>query len=92
MQPYNAKQVKSAWAGYYDYNTFDQNGVLGPHPQLQNIFVLGGFSGHGLQQSPAAGKAAAELLLYGSCTAVDVSRLAPGRLWGSEPLLEAAIV
>lgn len=92
MQPYNAKQVKSAWAGYYDYNTFDQNGVLGSHPQLRNVFVLAGFSGHGLQQSPAAGKAAAELLLHGSCMAVDVSRLAPGRLWGSEPLLEAAIV
>ncbi|XP_031455574.1 FAD-dependent oxidoreductase domain-containing protein 1 [Phasianus colchicus] len=89
---FQSLKVKSAWAGYYDYNTFDQNGVLGPHPQLQNVFVLGGFSGHGLQQSPAAGKAAAELLLHGSCTAVDVSRLAPARLWGSEPLLEAAIV
>ncbi|NXJ07206.1 FXRD1 protein, partial [Odontophorus gujanensis] len=87
---FQSLKVKSAWAGYYDYNTFDQNGVLGPHPQLQNVFVLGGFSGHGLQQAPAAGKAAAELLLNGS-TSIDVSRLAPGRLWGSEPLLEAAI-
>ncbi|XP_072211017.1 FAD-dependent oxidoreductase domain-containing protein 1 [Excalfactoria chinensis] len=85
-------KVKSAWAGYYDYNSFDQNGVLGPHPQLQNVFVLGGFSGHGLQQSPAAGRAAAELLLHGTSTAVDVSRMAPGRLWGDRPLLEAAIV
>ncbi|XP_065594647.1 FAD-dependent oxidoreductase domain-containing protein 1 [Cyrtonyx montezumae] len=88
---FQSLKVKSAWAGYYDYNTFDQNGVLGPHPQLQNVFVLGGFSGHGLQQAPAAGKAAAELLLDGSAS-IDVSRLAPGRLWGSEPLLEAAIV
>lgn len=89
---FQSLKVKSSWAGYYDYNSFDQNGVLGPHPQLQNVFVLGGFSGHGLQQSPAAGRAAAELLLYGTCTAVDVSRMAPGRLWGNEPLLEAAIV
>ncbi|OXB81236.1 UNVERIFIED_CONTAM: hypothetical protein H355_014280 [Colinus virginianus] len=88
---FQSLKVKSAWAGYYDYNTFDQNGVLGPHPQLQNVFVLAGFSGHGLQQAPAAGKAAAELLLHGS-SSIDVSRLAPGRLWGSEPLLEAAIV
>lgn len=85
-------QVRSSWAGYYDYNTFDQNGVLGRHPQLQNVFVVGGFSGHGLQQAPAAGRAAAELLLHGRCSTMDVGRLAPGRLLHGEPLREAAIV
>ncbi|XP_035168805.1 FAD-dependent oxidoreductase domain-containing protein 1, partial [Oxyura jamaicensis] len=92
VPPFQTLKVRSAWAGYYDYNTFDQNGVLGRHPQLQNVFVVGGFSGHGLQQAPAAGRAAAELLLHGRCSTVDVERLAPGRLLAGEPLREAAIV
>uniref|UniRef100_A0A493TDZ0 FAD-dependent oxidoreductase domain-containing protein 1 n=1 Tax=Anas platyrhynchos platyrhynchos TaxID=8840 RepID=A0A493TDZ0_ANAPP len=92
VPPFQTLKVRSSWAGYYDYNTFDQNGVLGRHPQLQNVFVVGGFSGHGLQQAPAAGRAAAELLLHGRCSTMDVGRLAPGRLLHGEPLREAAIV
>lgn len=40
-------QLRSAWAGYYDYNTFDQNGIVGMHPLFSNMFIAGGFSGHG---------------------------------------------
>ncbi|KAF3840613.1 hypothetical protein F7725_006475, partial [Dissostichus mawsoni] len=31
-------KVTSAWAGFYDYNTFDQNGVIGLHPLINNMF------------------------------------------------------
>ena len=44
---FNNLKVKSAWAGYYDYNTFDQNAILGPHPYHTNLFFATGFSGHG---------------------------------------------
>lgn len=40
-------KVKSAWAGFYEYNTYDENGIIGPHPYYNNLFIATGFSGHG---------------------------------------------
>jgi FAD-dependent oxidoreductase domain-containing protein 1 len=40
-------KVKSGWAGYYEYNTFDENGIIGPHPAYHNLYIAAGFSGHG---------------------------------------------
>lgn len=85
-------QVTSAWAGFYDYNTFDQNGLLGIHPQVRNMYFATGFSGHGLQQSPAIGRAVAELILEGSYQTLDLSALDIKRILHEEPLLEENIV
>ena len=40
-------QVNNAWAGFYEYNTFDENGIVGPHPYYNNLYIASGFSGHG---------------------------------------------
>ena len=40
-------QLMSSWAGYYDYNTFDQNGIVGFIPKFGNVILASGFSGHG---------------------------------------------
>ena len=40
-------QVTNAWSGYYEYNTYDQNGIVGPHPYYMNMYIATGFSGHG---------------------------------------------
>ncbi|NXK72158.1 FXRD1 protein, partial [Amazona guildingii] len=78
----------SSWAGYYDHNSFDRNGVVGPHPRLENLLVAAGFSGHGLQHGLAAGRAVAELVLKGRYETLDLSRLGWGRLVRGEPLVE----
>ncbi|XP_064380423.1 FAD-dependent oxidoreductase domain-containing protein 1 isoform X2 [Dromaius novaehollandiae] len=85
-------KVRSAWAGYYDYNTFDRNGLLGQQPGVGNLLVAAGFSGHGLQQAPAAGRALAELLLAGRFRSLDLRRLACARLPARQPAPESSIV
>ena len=42
--------MKSAWAGNYDYNYWDENGIIGQHPAMDNLYIACGFSGHGIQQ------------------------------------------
>ncbi|XP_058484173.1 FAD-dependent oxidoreductase domain-containing protein 1 [Solea solea] len=85
-------KVTSAWAGFYDYNTFDQNGIIGLHPLIPNMYFATGFSGHGLQHSPAVGRAVAELILDGNFQTLDLSRFDFRRLLNQEPMLERNIV
>ncbi len=85
------KQV-SAWAGYYEYNTLDQNGLVGRHPAVANLFFANGFSGHGIQQSPAVGRAVAELIAHGRYRSLDLTPLGVERVIANAPLRELAIV
>lgn len=85
-------KVTSAWAGFYDYNTFDQNGIVGLHPLVNNMYVATGFSGHGLQHSPAVGRAVAELILEGGYKTIDLSAMDFRRIVTQEPMLERNIV
>ncbi|XP_061754898.1 FAD-dependent oxidoreductase domain-containing protein 1 isoform X2 [Nerophis ophidion] len=85
-------KVTSAWAGYYDYNTFDQNGIVGHHPLFKNMYFATGFSGHGLQQAPAVGRAVAELIRDGTFKTLDLNGLGFNRILNQEPMLERNIV
>lgn len=81
---FEAIKMTRAWAGHYDYNTLDQNAVIGPHPEVGNFIFANGFSGHGLQQAPAVGKSLAELIVHGAYHTVDClpfsyERVAAGR-------------
>ena len=85
-------KVTSEWAGHYAYNTLDQNAVIGPHNVVRNFLFANGFSGHGLQQSPAMGRGISELVAYGEYRELDLSPLGYDRIVRGEPFLEKAII
>ncbi|XP_042332852.1 FAD-dependent oxidoreductase domain-containing protein 1 isoform X2 [Sceloporus undulatus] len=89
---FESLKVKSSWAGYYDYNTFDQNAVIGLHPLVENLYFATGFSGHGLQQSPAVGQAIAELILDGKYKTINLEAFSFNRLIKGEKALERNII
>ena len=89
---FDAVKVVRAWAGHYAYNTLDQNAILGPHPDLPNLYLMNGFSGHGLQQAPAVGRGIAEHILHGGWQSIDLSDLSVERMLAGRPFREMAIV
>ena len=51
------------WSGFYEV-TPDHSHILGRNPEWpENLYVAGGFSGHGLLMAPFAGEVMADLLL-----------------------------
>jgi FAD-dependent oxidoreductase domain-containing protein 1 len=85
-------RVTSAWAGYYDFNAFDHNALLGILPERPNVVFANGFSGHGVMQAPAVGRGIAELIAHGRYTSLDLSPLWVGRVAAGKPLEEKNVL
>ena len=89
---FEALRVERAWAGYYEMNLFDHNAIIGAHPRLPNLWFANGFSGHGMQHAPAAGRGIAELILHGRFRTLDLSALGFERVLERRPLQELNII
>ena len=89
---FEAVRVTGAWAGHYDFNTFDQNALLGRVPEVANLYFANGFSGHGMQQAAGAGRGVSELILHGRWTTLDLGDLDVSRVGQGRALRELNII
>lgn len=89
---FEAIRPGQAWAGHYDMNLFDHNAILGPVEAVPGLLLCTGFSGHGLQQSPAVGRGIAELVIHGRYRTLDLSPFAFARIAQNRPVLEKNVV
>lgn len=89
---FEAIKVVNQWAGHYDFNAMDHNLIVGRHPVVRNFIYANGFSGHGLQQAPAAGRGVAELIVHGQYRTLDLSEVGYERVVEGRPFLEKAVI
>jgi len=85
---FESLKVENSWAGLYEFCTLDQNGIVGYHPDVPNMLLATGFSGHGLQMSPGVGRAISELVVDGKYQTIDLSIMSFDRVLKNEPVFE----
>jgi len=82
---------RRAWAGLYEM-TPDHHAIIGPAPNVEGLYFVNGFSGHGVMHSPASGKIAADLVLQGHSDLVDANQLSVTRFAEGRTLEETAVL
>jgi len=64
--------IAHAWAGLYEM-TPDAMPIIGPASQVEGFYLIAGFSGHGFQHSPAAGRILADMIVHGKVADIDTN-------------------
>jgi len=82
---------RRAWAGLYEM-TPDHHAIIGPSPNVEGLYFVNGFSGHGVMHSPASGRITADLILSGHSDLIDASQLSVERFAEGRFLEETAIL
>jgi len=85
-------RLQGGWAGLYAENRLDHNAIVGEHPEVKGFYLAVGFSGHGLQQAPAVGKAVSEAIRLGRYETIDVSCLGMDRFEAGRLVIEEAVI
>ena len=90
---FEACRCRRTWSGLYEQNELDGNPVIGRWSrQMNNFYVVAGFSGHGMMHAPAAGRAIAELIVHGRFETLDLTRFGYQRIADQAPYPERGIV
>jgi sarcosine oxidase subunit beta len=83
--------VVSRWAGLYEVSP-DAHPILGRIPQVEGLYCIGGFSGHGFMHGPICGLLLAEEILDGAAHTLDISSLYIDRFEKGESIVEYNVV
>jgi sarcosine oxidase subunit beta len=83
--------IARAWAGLYEM-TPDAMPIIGPAPGVEGFYVIAGFSGHGFQHSPAAGRILADIIATGRAPDTQTTQFALERFSSESGQGEAAVV
>ncbi|MCI0486371.1 MAG: FAD-binding oxidoreductase [Blastocatellia bacterium] len=83
--------IAHAWAGLYEI-TPDAMPIIGPAPDLDGFLMINGFSGHGFQHSPAAGRILADIITQGRPVDIDIAPFAFDRFSRADIAGEATMV
>ena len=82
---------RRAWAGLYEI-TPDHHAIIGPAPNVEGLYFVNGFSGHGVMHSPASGRITADLILDGHSDLIEASQLSVKRFGEGRMLEETAVL
>jgi sarcosine oxidase subunit beta len=82
---------RRAWAGLYEM-TPDHHAIIGPSPDVEGLYFVNGFSGHGVMHSPASGRITADLILNGETKLIDAQQLSVDRFKTGKLLEETAVL
>jgi sarcosine oxidase subunit beta len=83
--------IASRWAGLYEVSP-DAHPILGRIPQVEGLYCIGGFSGHGFMHGPICGLLLAEEIVDGAAHTLDISPLYIDRFEKGSDLLEYNVV
>lgn len=76
---------EKCWAGLYEMSP-DKHAILGRAPEIENVYLINGSSGHGVMHAPALGQLLAEIVFDGQASSLDVHALRPSRFEEGVPI------
>jgi len=86
-------RIQNMWGGLYAINTEDHNALIGEHPDIENLYLNTGFSGHGIMEAPAAGLSIAEIIADGEVRTIpEVNMLNFERIRKGELVKETIVI
>ncbi|NIM90853.1 MAG: FAD-dependent oxidoreductase [Candidatus Aminicenantes bacterium] len=83
-------QIRRGWGGLYTISP-DNNPIIGPLPGVEGFYCASGFSGHGFQHGPPAGRILSELILDGQ-TGFDLTPFSYDRFNTMRKIVEKRVV
>ena len=79
-----------SWSGLYEMSP-DKHAIVGRDPQIENLYLANGSSGHGVMHAPAIGQLVSELMIDGR-TSIDIAPLRPTRFAEGNPTIGSTLL